>query len=74
MERIETVSIHPFGDELLLEFVGTGEAGEIATRTIEFDVVDPDDGAVAPRQSVPPEYDEQISSVLAENGYSLTGR
>ena len=71
MQRIETVSLHPFGDQVLLEFVGTGETGEIATETIEFDVVDPNRGAVAPRQTIPPEYDEQISSVLSENGYSL---
>ena len=74
MQRIETVSLHPFGDQVLLEFVGTGEAGEIATETIEFDVVDPIQGAVAPRQTIPPEYDEQISSVLSENGYSLDRR
>ena len=74
MQRIETVSLHPFGDQVLLEFVGTGETGEIATETIEFDVVDPNQGAVAPRQTIPPEYDEQISSVLSENGYSLDRR
>ncbi|WP_246999427.1 hypothetical protein [Halosolutus gelatinilyticus] len=71
MKEIESMTIHPFGDGLLVELIGIDEHDDVSTVTIEFDIVD-DNGEAAAREDIPSNYKEDVKAVLSKNGYSIS--
>lgn len=53
MKDIKTTTAHQFGSGLLVEVIGIGEQGDVATETIEFDLVESENEAVTPRDEPP---------------------
>lgn len=72
MEDIESITVHPFGDGLLVEMLGIDDHAGITTETIELDIIN--DDKVKSREKMPSEYEERIREALSENGYSLVGQ
>ncbi|WP_207587130.1 hypothetical protein [Halomontanus rarus] len=69
MEDVKTTTVHQFGQGLLVEIIGTDEHGDIATETIEFDLIE--SGDAEPREEIPSEHEEHILTAISEEGYSL---
>lgn len=72
MEEITDISVITFGDELLVEILGTDEDGEITVLTYEFEFADSGDSQVVhPKQGIESAYREVIEDALKENEIRL---
>lgn len=71
MKEVDTITVHRFGSELLVELIGVDEYGDIASETIEFDLLNAESGDVIPREDIPLDSEEYIWSALSEKGYSI---
>lgn len=72
MKEVDTIAVHRFGRELLVELIGVDEHGDVASETIEFDLVHSDNETVTPREAIPADYEEDIWTALCKKGYSLS--
>ncbi|QIO25406.1 hypothetical protein [Haloarcula sp. JP-L23] len=71
MKEVTNTTVYQFGNELIVELIGTDEYGDVATETVEFTLIEPDAGEVRPREEIPTEYTEYVCTALSENSYSL---
>lgn len=72
MTDVTTSEVYRFGSELLVELVGVGERGDVATITVEFDRVDDGSDRVTPREELSPDHEPHVRTALSEAGYSLS--
>jgi len=67
----ETVSLHRYRDGIMIEVISDDGNGNVSTRSVEFDVVDPERGALAPRSEIPDAHEERILERLEASEYAL---
>lgn len=67
----ERVSLHPYSDGVLVEVVVDEGGGDVRTVSAEFDLVDPETGALALRGELPSPYEESIRRHIDESEYVL---
>lgn len=71
MESITSVNLHQFGSGLLVEVVGEGVHGDIIVRSVELDLIDPEDRIVQPRTPLAAGEASLIEDRLIDDGYRM---
>ena len=71
METIEETSVTAYRDELILEFIGTDENGDISVISYQFAFDDESPELVHPKQALDEMQIEKIQSALEAEGYQL---
>ncbi len=69
MDTISSFNIYRFRGEVLVEIFGTGSDGEVAVRTVEFDVFD--GNQLVPRAIIRDIDDQLITKALEADGYTV---
>lgn len=69
-----SVNIHTYHDHLHLEVITDAGGGNVTAESIEFDIVDADRTAVAPREHMPQSHAEEIRTLLEDTGYEVVQR
>ena len=55
----------------MVEVILDNGNGNVSTLSVEFDVVDPEQGALAPRSEIPDAHEESILERLEASDYAL---
>lgn len=66
-----TVDHYPFPAGIHVEVIIDDRNGDIATRSVEFDVTDTDERLLRPKGEIPESYEEDIVTYLRETGYEV---
>lgn len=68
------VNIHPYDDHLHLEVITDEGGGNVTAQSFEFEIVDRDRAAVAPRERMPDMHKDEIRTQLEDAGYDFVQR
>lgn len=69
MQR-EYLQLHEFSDGYILEVI-RDEDGDVTAITVEFDLEDPDEQLLAPRENLPKPFEDSIRDHLDSSDYNL---
>lgn len=73
MHTISSLTVYRFDREVLVEILGTGTDGEVAVRSLEFDILDTEEDRVVPRGSIRDIDEQLIHQQLEAEGYTVYG-
>ena len=68
----ERVAVHQYTGEVLVEIIVDEGDGDVRTVSTAFDVVDPETGALAPREALPSAHADRIRRHLEASEYVLS--
>lgn len=71
IDEVDDITVNRFGQDVLVELIGTDGNGDVAVRSVEFELLDRSAREVTPREEPPPGYEDRIRAVLADAEFTV---